>query len=47
MIQSNKQILNIGVKKMTELEKNSQNGQAVGFMLIKSDEKKNSAKGSP
>lgn len=47
MIQSNKQILNIGVKKMTELEKNSQNGQAVGFMLIKSAEKKISAKGSP
>ena len=35
------------MKKMTELEKNSQNGQAVGFMLIKSAEKKISVKGSP
>lgn len=32
---------------MTELEKSAQNGQAVGFMLIKSAEKKISVKGSP
>ena len=32
---------------MTELEKNAQNGQAVGFMLIKSADKKISVKGSP
>lgn len=32
---------------MTELEKNAQNGQAVGFMLIKSSDKKISVKGSP
>lgn len=32
---------------MTELEKSAQNGQTVGFMLIKSVEKKISVKGSP
>ena len=35
------------MKKMTELEKNAQNGQAVGFMLRKSADKKISVKGSP